>query len=226
MSDIFSSSYFWIFITIAAFEFGRVVNKKMTSHLFNPMLIATLIVGALIIGLGVEYSLYSSATAMVTSFLTPVTVILAVPIYRNREILKKHLLSIVIGTLVGSIVSLTSVYLLCKAFNLDEVITASLLPKSITSAIAIEVSAKLGGIQSITMFSLLIAGLQGSVTLPYFLKLFKVDNKIAKGLAIGTASHALGTSRAVELEDPIGAMSGLAIAFTGIFTVIISLFIS
>ena len=153
------------------------------------------------------------------------TVILAVPIYKNWPILKKYWLPIIISTLVGTIVSLSSIYLLGIAFELDYSIIASLLPKSVTTAIAKEISNNINGIPELTIAAVIFTGVLGSILGPTLTKLFKINDTVSCGLSFGVSSHAVGTSKAMEMSLDIGAISSIAIVTTGILTMIISLFI-
>ena len=156
-------------------------------------------------------------------FLTPATCMLALSIYRQADKLKKNLIPILAGTLVGSIVSMTSVMLLCNVFQLDEAMAYSLIPKSVTTPIAMDVSASLGGIVPITIAAVIITGIIGAVLAPTLIKVFKITDPVVRGIAIGTSSHALGTSKALEIGEVEGAMSGIALGLCGIITVILSL---
>lgn len=150
--------------------------------------------------------------------LAPATAALAISIYSQLPLLKKNLLPIIAGTAVGSAVSMTSVWMMCKAFGLDEKLTASMLPKSVTTPIAMEVSNQLGGIVPVTVAAVIMTGILGAVLAPTLIKLFKIDDAIATGVAIGT-------SKAIEIGEIEGAMSGIAIGVAGVITVIYSLFL-
>jgi putative effector of murein hydrolase len=129
------------------------------------------------------------------------------------------------GTLVGSLVSVASAYFLCKAFGLDDILTKSMLPKSVTTPFAMAISESIGGIPAVTVAAVVLTGILGNVLAPLLIRLFRVKNPIAAGVAIGTASHAVGTSKAIEIGETEGAMSGIAIAMAGIFTVVLSVFL-
>ena len=172
-----------------------------------------------------DYETYNQGGAFITMFLTPATAVLAIPIYRQRELLKANFLPIVSGALVGSIVSLVSVIIFSRMFGLDKAVLVSLVPKSVTTAIGLELSVSLGGIQTITMLAIIISGIGGAIIMPSILKFCKIENSIAKGIAMGTASHAIGTARALEMGETEGAMSGLAIGVAGLITVVLSLIV-
>ena len=159
-------------------------------------------------------------------FLIPATAALALSIYRQLWLLKRNFLPIIIGAAVGSLTSMGSVYGLCRLFGVDQIMMSSLIPKSVTTPIAMDVSIRLGGEPSITVAAVIITGIIGAILAPVMIKLFRVKNPIAAGVAIGTSSHALGTAKALEIGEVEGAMSGLAIGISGILTVLFALIIS
>lgn len=222
MNKLLSMPTFWLCISIFAFAFGGWVAKKTKSPFANPLIIATIIVAIVMKFTGSNFETYNTfGGAYISLFLTPATVSLAVPIYRKLDILKANFLPIFAGTLVGSIVSIISVFGLCKLFGLSEATTASLLPKSVTTPIGISLSEMFGGIPAVTTLAISITGITGAIALPFFLKIIGAKNAVQVGLSIGTASHALGTTRAIELGETEGAMSGLAIGIAGLITAII-----
>lgn len=154
-------------------------------------------------------------------FLGPATVILAVPLYRQRELLKANLAAILIGITAGCVAAVSSMIILTNIFNIEGAIAASLIPKSVTTPIGIEISRQIGGIPSITVGAITIAGISGAVIGPMVCNAFRIKDEVAVGIAIGTASHAVGTTKAMELGETQGAMSGLAIGVAGLTTVLI-----
>lgn len=225
MSDFVSSPYFGIIVSIFAFEVGLWVNKKLKTPIANPLLIAIALVIAILKIFKIPLESYVEGGNIISMFLAPATASLAISIYRQLSVLKKNLIPIIVGTAVGSAVSMTSVLVMCKAFGLDEKLTASMLPKSVTTPIAMEVSSQLGGIVPVTVAAVIVTGIMGAVLAPTLIKLFKIDESIAAGVAIGTCSHAVGTSKAIEMGEIEGAMSGITIGVAGIITVIYSLFL-
>lgn len=225
MSEIVASPYFGIALSILAFEIGVWINKKTKSSIANPLLIAIIIVIGVLKIFNIPLESYNEGGEIITIFLAPATASLAISIYSQLPILKKNLLPIIAGTAVGSAVSMTSVFVLCKAFHLDEKLVVSMLPKSVTTPIAMEISTQLGGIVPVTVAAVVVTGILGAVLTPMLIKLFKIDNAVAVGLAIGTSSHAVGTSKALEIGEIEGAMSGIAIGVSGIITVIYALFL-
>ena len=225
MSEIFASPFFGIALSILAFLIGVEIRKRTGVELCNPLLIATVLVAAVLLLCRIPYEDYDQGGAVINMFLAPATACLAVSIYTRIQLLKENWLPILVGCTAGSITSMGSIYGLCRLFRLDEAMTASLLPKSVTTPIAIEVSQSLGGIQAITVAAVIITGILGSIFAPLLIKIFRVKDPVAAGLAIGACSHAVGTSKALELGETEGAMSGLAIGVCGIITVIVSLFL-
>ena len=225
MNIVLSNPLLWIGISILCFVTGVKIKDRFRNALLNPLLIGAIFVFAILYVTGTDYETYSSGGAFINMFLTPVTAVLAVPIYRQRKLLRDNLLPILSGAFVGSLVSIISVVVCTKLFGLEEVFMLSLIPKSVTTAIGLEISATLGGIQAVTMIAIMIAGLCGAIIMPTIFKLCRIEEPIAKGIALGTASHAIGTTRAIEMGEVEGAMSGLAIGIAGLITVVLSLFV-
>ena len=223
MSELWASPYFGIALSILAFWAGEKLQKKLKSPFCNPMLIAILIIVIILLVFDIPYDSYNEGGAVINMFLAPATACLAVSIYTKLQLLKENAIPILVGCTAGSLSSMGSVYVLCKLFGLDEAMTASLLPKSITTPIAVEVCQTHGGIVPVTVIAVIFTGILGSILAPYLIKLFRVKNPITAGLAIGACSHAVGTSKAIEFGETEGAMSGLAIGVCGILTVIISM---
>lgn len=225
MLELLESPFFGVALSILAFWVGVRIQKKTGLVLCNPLLIGIVLTAGVLLLFHIPYESYNQGGELINLFLSPATACLAVAIYGKRQILKENWLPILVGCAAGSAASMGSILLLCRLFGLDEAITASLLPKSVTTPIAISVSQAHGGIGSITVVAVLITGIFGSIAAPLLIKLFRVKDPMAAGLAIGACSHAVGTSRALELGETEGAMSGLAIGVCGIVTVVLSLFL-
>lgn len=225
MSEVYASPFFGIFLSILTFEIGVWINKKTRSAVANPLLIAVILCILVIKIFRIPLEGYYVGGDLITVFLGPATAVLALSIYSQFALLKKYFLPILLGTITGSLVSVSSAYLLCKLFHLDDVLTRSMLTKSVTTPFAIAISKNIGGIPSVAVAAVVMTGILGSVFAPLLIRLFHVKNPVAAGVAIGTSSHAVGTSKAIELGETEGAMSGIAIGMAGIVTVIISLFL-
>ncbi|MCI5928617.1 MAG: LrgB family protein [Pseudoflavonifractor capillosus] len=225
MAELFASPFFGISLSVIAFWVGVRIQKKTGLVLCNPLLIAIVLVSAVLLVCRIPYESYNQGGAIINMFLAPATACLAVSIYTQINLLKENWLPILVGCTAGSITSMGSIYLMCRLFRLDEAVSASLIPKSVTTPIAVSISENLGGIQAITVVAVIITGILGSILAPVLIKLFRVKDPVAAGLAIGACSHAVGTSKALELGETEGAMSGLAIGICGILTVIFSLFL-
>ncbi|MDD2569086.1 MAG: LrgB family protein [Clostridia bacterium] len=230
MIDLINSSpaftaFFCFFICAFTYEIGLWLNRKTGLIILNPQLIAIGLTILILILLNINYTVFDGGANLMNVFLTPITVVLAVPIYKQIHLLKANALPIIIGAGVGSITSMVTVYLLCKAFHINEMVYTSLLAKSVTTPIGIEVSKQLGGIPSITIIAIIITGIFGGMAAPWLCRFFKIKNAIARGVAIGTCSHAMGTASAIEMGEAEGAMSGLAIGIAGLITIILALLI-
>jgi predicted murein hydrolase (TIGR00659 family) len=193
--------------------------------LFNPLVISGLLTIALLLLLKIPYESYRADAKWISYLLTPATVSLAVPLYEQVHVLKKNTLAILTSILAGVITSLVCVGLIALFFSLDRASLVTLLPKSITTAIGMPLSGQLGGNTSITVAAIIITGVVGNTFAEGFLKLIRVTHPVAKGLAIGTSAHAMGTARAMEMGEVEGAMSSLSIALAGLLTVLLIQFI-
>lgn len=222
---IADSPFFGLTLTAAAWCIGCWLQKKTKLLLCNPLLIAVALIIAALAVFDISYETYSIGGDFIKLMLGPVTAVLALNIYNQRAILKEHFLPVLAGCLVGSLTSVGSVLLLCKVFRVEEALTASLLPKSVTTAIAMGIAESHGGVAGIAAAAVMVAGITGAVFAPIFAKLFRITEPVAEGLAIGACSHALGTTRAIEIGPVQGAMSSIAICVCGIITSVLALFL-
>ena len=220
-----ASPFFGVALSVLAFWIGVRLQKRTGLVICNPLLVGILLVIAVLAVLKIPYENYRQGGDLINLFLSPATACLAVAIYSKIQVLKKNWLPVLVGCTVGSLTSMGSVWVLCRLFGLEEALTASLLPKSVTTPIAVSVAEAHGGISSITVVAVILTGIFGSMVAPLLIRLFRVKDPVTAGLAIGACSHAMGTSKALELGETEGAMSGLAIGACGIFTVIFSLFL-
>lgn len=221
MKEFLSNSlFFGMFISLIFYEIGLLIKKRWKLAILNPLLLSIIMVILFLRLAGLEYECYENSAKYLSYLLTPVTVCLAIPLYRQLEQLKKNYKAILIGIIAGIITSMVTVLLLCLLLRLDYEMYATMLPKSITSAIAMGVSEELGGIANITVASVVITGIFGGIIAETVFKIFKITEPVAKGLALGNSSHAMGTAKAMELGETEGAISGLAIAVAGLLTVV------
>jgi len=226
LNNIYSSPFFGLSLTIGSYILGVFINKKLKTPLANPVLIASAIVIAVVVLLDVPLASYNKGGDLVSMFLAPATACLAVNIYRQAEILKKNLIPVLAGCAAACAASMGSIYMMCRLFKLDDIFIASLLPKSVTTPIAMGISEQNGGIVPVTVAAVMITGIVGCMISPYLIKLFRIKNPVAAGIGIGSSCHALGTTKALELGETEGAMSGIAIGVSGIITTIFALIIS
>lgn len=215
------STYFGAFISIFFYWTGCYLQKKLKKPFLNPLLIAIFLTIALLSFLQIDYETYQSSAKYITYFLTPATVCLAVPLYQQLALLKENLPAILASILAGCISHLIIVVGLSFLFRWNRDFLFSFLPKSVTTPIALGICRETGGMEELTIIGVTVAGLSGSILGPALLKLFHIKNPIAQGLALGTASHAIGTSKAVELGDIQAAVSSVAIVIAGIMTVVL-----
>ena len=222
INEILSESlFFGMILSLLAYKIGFEIQKKYKKVFLNPLLIAIVLVVIFLMITGISYETYQYGAKYLSYFLTPVTVCLAVPLYKQMETLKKNMAAILISIAVGCVVHagvLIAVTYVCK---MDQQLLLSVMSKSVTTAIALGVTGEIGGIQGITVIGVMVAGISGAVLGPSLLKLFHITEPVAQGLAMGSASHAIGTSKAIELGEIQAAMSSLAIVVTGILTVVI-----
>ena len=216
-----STSLFAIVLTLAAYEFGIWLQKKLKSPVCNPILVAVILVILAIKLLRVSPADYATGCNTFSWLLTPATVCLAVPLYEQVKVLKKNLPAIFVGVLAGTLVSLGCVALLCRVFAMEDAMLASLLPKSITTAMGIAISEQLGGVPAVTTAVIIVTGILGNICGSTLCRLLKIEDPIAQGVAFGTASHVVGTSRASQISELTGAVSSLSLVVAGILTAIL-----
>ena len=220
MNEFLTESVFWgVALTFVTYQAGLWVKKKVKIDLANPLLVASLMTIAILLALGIDYETYNYGAEYVSTLLTPATVSLAIPLYRQLELLKNYPKAILISIAAGVLTAMGSILIMSILFGLSHEQYVTLLPKSITAGIATGVSEKMGGMVTLTLVSITITGIGGNIIAEPVLKLFRIKEPIAKGLAVGTASHALGTAKAMEMGEAEGAMSSLSIVVAGVLTV-------
>lgn len=215
-----NSVFFGVTVSLAAYGIGCLLQKKFKTALCNPLLISIVLTILLLTLCGIDYEYYYSGAKYLSYFLTPATVCLAVPLYEKLDMLKKNGKAIIIGISSGVLSTLLCILAMSLLFGLSHEEYVTLLPKSITTAIGMGVSEELGGYVTLTVAIIIITGLIGNIFAPAVCRIFRITEPIAKGVAIGTSAHAIGTAKAMQMGDVEGAMSGLSIAVSGLLTVV------
>ena len=222
MSAIINSPLFGILLTLVAFEIGVTISKKFKYSFLNPLLIANILIVGFLLFTGISLESYNVGGDYISVLLSPATVVLAVPLYKQISKLKQFWKPILAGIFAGSLTSMACVIVVSRLVGLSETLMLSLLPKSITIPMGSVVSEQIGGIPSVTIISIVITGITGAVAAPAVCRFCRIKHKVAQGIAIGTASHALGTTKAMEMGEVQGAMSSLSIGIAGLFTAIVA----
>ena len=223
MNELTSSPFFGIALTVVAYWIGVKVQKKTGLVICNSMIVTVALLIAVLLVFHIPYEDYYQGGSLINMFLGPATTCMAVTVYAKIDLLKKNWLPVLAGCLAGTLTAIGSILLMSRLFGLDKAITVSLLPKSVTTPIATAVSEGHGGIVPITVAAVIVTGILGNLVSPLLIKILRVKDPMAAGLGIGTCSHALGTAKALELGETEGAMSGLAIGISGIFTALLAL---
>ena len=217
---LLESQFFGLFLSLAFFQLARWLNRKAGREVISPLLFATLLCIAVLLVFDIDFEVYNRGAQYLDMLLTPATICLAIPLYRQYELLRRNAVAVLAGSVAGVAAHMAGCLLMLAVFRLEAAEFITLLPKSITTAIGKSLSAELGGYPAITMAAIMITGLFGAAIAPALLRLFRVRDPLAQGLAIGTASHAAGTSTAVQMGEVQGAASSLAIVVTGLLTVV------
>ena len=220
------SVFFGVFISVVTYEIGALIKRKWNVAIFNPLLISIALIIVFLILFDVDYDTYDFGAQYLSYFLTPATVALAVPLYEQIEPLKNNWKAIIAGIFSGALTSALCVLILSIVMGLDHKQYVTLLPKSITTAIGMGLSEELGGIVTITVAVIVVTGVIGNMFAEQICKLFHITDPVAKGIGIGSASHAMGTAKAMEIGEVEGAMSSLSIAVSGLLTVVVSIVFS
>ncbi len=222
LNTFLAGSAVWgVLLTLAAFALGSWINRKTGKAFLNPLLLGSIFVIVFLSVLDIPYPDYKASAAPINYLLLPATISLAIPLYEKWELLKKNTAAILTGIAVGTVVSLCSAWLLAVLLHLTNEQYVTLLPKSVTTAISMDISAELGGIVALTGAVVILTGIAGNLLAESVCKWFHITDPIAKGVGIGTSAHAVGTSRALQMGEVEGAMSGLSIAVAGILTAVL-----
>lgn len=223
MAEFLASSAVWgVALTIGAFALGTLINRKTGKAWCNPLLLGSLFVILLLSCLNVPYPEYKASASPLSYLLLPATVSLAIPLYEKWELLKSNLIAILVGILAGVLTSLGSITTLALLLKLDAVQAVTLLPKSVTTAIGMDIANTLGGIPSLAGAVIILTGITGNLTAQWLCRVLNITDPLARGIGIGTASHAIGTAKALELGEVEGAMSSLAVALAGVITALLA----
>ena len=223
MDEILSQSlFFGGMLTLGAYSLGVWMKRKWKLAVFNPLLVGIVVVIVLLLAFQVDYDTYNEGAKYISYFLTPATVCLALPLYQQFEALRKNYVAILAGILTGAVTSGTCVLGLSVLFRFSHREYVTLLPKSITTAIGMGISEELGGFVTITVAVIVITGVLGNILAEHACKWFHIRDAVARGIAIGSSSHAAGTAKALEMGEVEGAMSGLSIAVSGLITVFLA----
>ena len=222
MNAIINSPLFGILLSLVAFEIGVTISKKFKYSFLNPLLIANILIVGFLLTTGISLESYNVGGDYISVMLSPATVVLAVPLYRQIQKLQHFWKPILAGIFAGSLTAMTCIIVAGKLLGLTKVLTLSLLPKSVTIPMGSVISEQIGGIPSVTIIAITVTGITGAVTAPAVCRFCRIKHKVAQGIAIGTASHALGTTKAMEMGEVQGAMSGLSIGIAGLFTAVVA----
>lgn len=223
MNDLVQhSAYFGVVISVAAYALGILIKKKFKLAIFNPLFLSIIFIIVFLLAGDIEYANYEKSANLLSYLLTPATVCLAVPLYRQIEVLKKNKLVVLLGLGSGVVSSLVTVFILSILLGFSNEMFVTLLPKSVTTAIGMEVASELGGDSTIAAAVIIVTGIVGNMSADIICRVFRINDPVAIGLAVGCSSHAVGTARALEMGEVQGAMSSLAVAVSGIMTVILA----
>lgn len=212
----------WSIMTVLVYLGVIKLNKHVKLPLFNSVLYATIVLVVILSLIKVDYETYKASAGLIANSLGPFVILLAIPLYKYKETMKKNGKAIVLGMLTSSFVSLAIIVILSIVFKVEKELILTLIPKSITTPIAISMSEILGGIPSITVITVIITGITGAALMPVVVRILKIDNQIAIGVALGATAHGVGTSRALEFSDEAGAVSGLTMGLTGTMYILIA----
>ena len=221
MTGFLEISLLPVLVTFLAFRAGQLIQGKLKSPICNPILIAVVLVLLFLTVTGMELPAYQSGMSFISWLMTPATICLAVSMYEQYQVLKKNTPMILVGVAAGAVSCLVMVLLFSMAFGFDRELTVSLLPKSVTTAIGVPLSQMAGGLPSITTAAIILTGITASVLGPSLCRLFRLTNKVARGVAFGTAGHVIGTAKATELDPLTGAVSSLSLVVAGLLTAIV-----
>ena len=221
MAELFEIGIFPLILTLAAFRVGQLCAAKWKNPLFNPTLIAAILVILFVLVTGMDVGTYKAGTAAISWLMTPATIALAIPMYEQFQILKKNLPAIVAGVAAGAVSCLVMLVLGGLLLKFDSGIIISLLPKSVTTAIGVSLSEMFGGMGAVTTAAIIVTGIFANMMGVTFCKMFRITDPVAQGVAFGTAGHVIGTAKANEVDPLTGAVSSLSLVVAGLLTAVL-----
>jgi len=225
MEIVFQNELFVLAFTFLVFFVAQKIQKKTRIIILNPILVSIVIIIAVLSVFNIDYDTFHNGSRLIEFFLKPAVVALGVPLYLQLEKIKKQAIPILVSQLAGCIAGVVSVVLIAKLMGASKEVIFSLAPKSVTTPIAIEISKSIGGIPPLTASIVIVVGIFGAIFGYGIMKLTRVKNPIAQGLSMGTAAHAVGTSKSMEISSAFGAMSSIGLIVNGIFTAILTPYI-
>jgi putative effector of murein hydrolase len=225
MTALLSSPVTGIFLTLAAYLAGILICRKIRFPLFSPLIVAVTIVLLTLIWTPLSIAQYQAGGNYIAFFIESATVILALNVYRQKDLLRKNIVPLIAGCAAGTLTSISAVTLLCRLLSIDRLLAFSLMPKSVTTAIAIELSRINGGIPSITIAGVIITVNTAAQLGPFLIKALKLNDRVARGCAMGTSGHAIATAQALRMGEEEGAMSGISLCLSGIITSVLFLYL-
>ncbi|NLL82514.1 MAG: LrgB family protein [Tissierellia bacterium] len=219
INELFANTAFGVALTLVAYEIGKYIQRKTGIKLLSPLITGTILIIGLLLLLDIDYNNYKLGGDIVSFFIAPATVSFAIPLYKNIKEIRKNLLLILVGITGGLITGLVVTIVLCEVFGVSDIVTISMLPKSVTGAIGFSISEMIGGVPEITLVLISIQGTMGYIVGEKIFRVLKIENPIIRGIALGTNSHVVGTAKAMELGETEGAMSSAAIPMAGVIMV-------
>ncbi|CAI6080699.1 Inner membrane protein YohK [Paenibacillus sp. JJ-100] len=211
-----------LLLTVGIYFLAKRMYRSLPKVYLSPLLITPLLVVGVLLATGTDYAAYNSGGRWLSLLLQPATVAFAVPLYTFFHVLKKHISEIVVSVMTGSVVAVLSSAMLAKWLRLDSGLIHSLIPRSITTPIAMNVSASIGGIPAVTAVFVIMTGLLGAIMGPSIVKMLRIDSEIAKGTLLGTGAHGTGTSKAFELSSLTGTISSISMVLAALFTLAVA----
>ncbi|MGX7200277.1 LrgB family protein [Enterococcus nangangensis] len=225
MNELTSNPLFGLVLSVGVFLLATKLFHRFPYPFFNPLVVTVVAIILFLKVTGISYENYYQGGSILNTLITPATVALGIPLYNTLHLLKHHARSILVGITFGAVMSCLMMVGLGVLFRLEESVIVSSVPKYVTTAIAMELSEGLGGISAVTLVMVVFTGISGSIMGPAILKIFRIEDPVAQGIALGSTAHAIGTARAMEIGEVQGAMSGLSIGVTGALTVFVAPFV-